>query len=569
MNGVADPSMAAVSARKVCARLHKAYRDHRLYPAGHPTSRNNLELMTAMVASLLNSCGPLTLQVTEDRILLEGEEVYSHAESRDNLAFLMFRDGITGITFIPGVDQNELEALVDCLARADQMQNTDYDLSTALWEHDLIHISLEVVDPFLEGDGSADGSFYELRETVLRRLNELSSLDSVEPAGAGVPGQDPGPNRGMTREEQGDLDQKSLKLTEEEVARGEWLASHSVDPIDDFVVVLLEIVGSPTKSPHGDDAVFRSLALVLGSYLEDLRQDGIKLVLDQLTELEAGGRIPRGTLEKVFGKAATSEHLGRMIAAASAAAPEVAAGVQRFLSHVLPSIYPALLETLSTSTDKAVRKMVLGLLDTGGGAPLQYLWPLMQDARWYVVRNAVQLATASGDPEVVPHLEPLLRHSDIRVRREVARSLAMLSDGRCLTLLVRAIQDEDSGVRILAARGLARQGGSGQFLAVQAQVESREFETRSSEEAEAFLVAYAALGGETTVEALNKIWKRKMFSTSPLPLRLAAVIALGAAGGAKAQQGLAEAMESGEPQIQRAAARAMGEAQALAKGADL
>jgi hypothetical protein len=371
----------------------------------------------------------------------------------------------------------------------------------------------------------------------------------------------------MTREEQGELDQDSLTLTEEDVAHGEWLASHSVDPIDDFVVVLLEIVGAPVKSPHGDEAVFRSLALVLGRYLEDLRQDGIKLVLDQLTELEAGGRIPRGTLEKVFGEAATSEHLSRMITAAAAASPEVAAGVQQFLSQVLPSIYPALLETLSASTDKVVRKTVLGLLDTGGGAPLQHLWPLMQDSRWYVVRNAVQLATVSGDPEVVAHLEPLLRHSDIRVRREVARSLAMLSDSRCLPLLVRAIQDDDSGVRILAARGLARQGNAGQFLAVQAQVESREFDGRSSEEAEALLVAYAALGGEPTVETLNRMWKRKMFSTSPMPLRLAAVTALGSAGGAKARKALAEAMESGEPQIQRAAARTLGEAQTQAKDA--
>jgi hypothetical protein len=567
MNGVADPSVAADSARIVCARLHQAYRDHRLYPAGHPTARNNLELMTTTVRSHLDSSGPLALQVTEDRILLEGEEVYSRADSRDNLAFLMFRDGITGITLIPGVEQDELEALVDCLARADQMHNTDYDLSTALWEHELIHISLEVVDPFSGGDGSADVSLHELRETVLRRLSDLGSLDSVEPVGAEASGRYTGPDRGMTREEQGDFDHESLSLTEEEVARGEWLASHSVDPTDDFVVVLLEIVGNPVKSPQGDDAVFRSLALVLGSYLQDLRQDGIKLVLDQLTELEAGGRIPPGTLERVFGKAATSEHLSRMITAAAAASPEVAAGVQRLLSQVLPTIYPALLETLSTSDDKVVRKTVLGLLNAGGGVPLQHLLPLMRDPRWYVVRNAVQLATASGDPAVVEPLEPLLRHSDIRVRREVTRGLAMISDSRCLPLLVRAIQDEDSGVRILAARGLARQGNAGQFLAVEAQVESREFESRSSEEAEAFLVAYAALGGENTVEALNKIWKRKMFSTSSLSLRLAAVMALGVAGGPKARKALAEAMDSGEPQIRRAAVRAIGEAQTQAKGA--
>jgi HEAT repeat protein len=118
----------------------------------------------------------------------------------------------------------------------------------------------------------------------------------------------------------------------------------------------------------------------------------------------------------------------------------------------------------------------------------------------------------------------------------------------------------------LAVRGLARQGTKGQFPAVQAQVESRDFETRSSEEVEAFLVAYGALGGDRTVETLNKMWKRKVFGTRPLALRVAAVTALGAVGSPEARRVLTEAAESNEPQLQRAAARALGEARTRAKG---
>jgi len=246
--------------------------------------------------------------------------------------------------------------------------------------------------------------------------------------------------------------------------------------------------------------------------------------------------------------------------------PETVEGVERFLAQVRQSVYPALLETLATSSDKVVRKTVLDLLHMEGGTPARHLWPLMKDTRWYVVRNAVQLATASGDPAVGTHIEPLLRHPDTRVRREVARSLGILNDPKCLPALVRAIQDEDSAVRTLAVRGLARQGNMGQFQAVQQQVESRDFETRSPEEVEAFLFAYAALGGERTVEALNKIWKRRMFGSRPLSLRVAAVAALGALGSADARRALSEAMDSGDPHLQRAAARALGASQSRPKG---
>ncbi len=314
--------------------------------------------------------------------------------------------------------------------------------------------------------------------------------------------------------------------------------------------------------------MLRALSSVLGRYLDDLSQDGLDLVLGNLEKLESEGVISEGTVERVFGGAATAEHLSKMITAAAAASPEVGQGIEQFLTRVRRSIYPALLETLVTSSDKVVRKTVLDLLYSEGGTPALHLWPLLEDDRWYVVRNAVQLATATGDPELAAHLDPLLRHGDVRVRREVARSLATLTDARSQPALVRALGDEDSAVRTLAARGLARQRNRAHFAAVQTQVDSRDFETRSAEEVEAFLVAYATLGGERTLETLNKIWKRRVFGTRPLSLRVAAVTALGAVGGAAAGKALSEAINGDEPQVQRAAARAMGEVQARTKGTD-
>jgi HEAT repeat protein len=569
MNGVTNLSVAAESAKKVCARLHQGYRDHRLYPPGHPTVCNTMEMLLATVKSHLDSLGPLVLLVGEDRLLYQGEEVYTHGENRDNLAFLMFRDGIRVLRLTPGIDAREVEALVDCLARADQMVDTDHDLSTVLWEGDLVHVEVEVVDPFLEGEGVRDDSFDELRDTVLRRLNELSSVDGVDLDGkdSGEAAKEPGAGDGGTEErEQEKLDEEGVALTEEEIERGEWLVAHPTDPLDDFAVVLLEILGSPSGLIGGGEAVFRSLSLVLGQYLDGNNLGGLDLVMNRLGLLETEGRLPKGTAETIFGQAATAERLSALIGAAASASPEKAESVEQFLARMRGSVYPALLEMLATSSDKAVRKTVLDLLRMEGGVPVRQLWPLMKDGRWYVVRNAVQLATASGDPGTAGQLEPLLRHPDSRVRREVVRSLGTLAEARCLPLLVRALQDEDSAVRTLAARGLTRQGTGGQFAAVQSQVEARDFEARSSEEVEALLVAFATLGRDQTIETLNRMWRHRMFGTRPLPLRLAAVRALGAIGSAEAGRALTEAAACGEAQLQRMAARALSELQARVKG---
>jgi HEAT repeat protein len=68
------------------------------------------------------------------------------------------------------------------------------------------------------------------------------------------------------------------------------------------------------------------------------------------------------------------------------------------------------------------------------------------------------------------------------------------------------------------------------------------------------------------VETLNKYWKRRVFGTRPLPFRLAAIQALGAITAPEASRALAEAAQSGEVQVQRAAARAQSEAQARTRG---
>jgi HEAT repeat protein len=128
---------------------------------------------------------------------------------------------------------------------------------------------------------------------------------------------------------------------------------------------------------------------------------------------------------------------------------------------------------------------------------------------------------------------------------------------------VKALNDEDSSVRTLAARSLGRHGAREHEATVLAHVESRDFDTRPTEEVEALLGAFARVGGERAVAVLDKLWRRRRFSAHPLPVRLAALQALGAVSSPAAERALKEAMESGEAQLQRTAVRALHEAQAL------
>lgn len=558
------------SVRKLCTRFHQAYRGLRLYPADHPTSRHALDEFAAALTTHLNKWGPLQLAVEEDRLLLDDQTVYTQEDQRGNLAFMMFRDGIRFLVFQPGIARGEVEALVDCLSHSDDLASIEYDLSTALWERDLEHIEYEVVDPFLGvgNEGVRQDAMADLRDTVVRRLGELSATGAAESTGVAVGvdsgmGQEEGPIAGGDGPESADsvtgAELGRFTLTPEEMERGEQaVAELSRTVLSDFALVLLEIAGAPSDSSEAEDVVARSLAMVSEQYLDAGDIDGFAFLVERLQSLEAAGRRTPAFGRLVVGSAMTAERLARLIEQGDQGTPEQAARVEALLTGMRNWVFPALLETLAESSDKGVRKTVLALLDVEGGVPVEYLWPLMDDPRWYVVRNAVQLATSSGDPALATHLERLLRHPDARVRREVIRSLHSLGDNRTAVLLARALQDDDSSVRTLAAHGLVRHGNRGQIAALQTHVESRDFEARPAEEVTALLLAYASLGGEATVDTLNKLWRRRIFGNRSMAVRVAAVQALGAVASPSAREALSAAAKCGEAQLQRAAFRALG-----------
>jgi hypothetical protein len=545
------------SARGICAHLHRAYRDLRFYPQDHPTARQTLETLVEALIAHVNAEGSLTLDVEEGRLLYEGEQVYSYETGRDNLAFLMFRDGIRLLSFHPGLGAGEIEAFTDRLAHADDLVDAEHDLATAFWEQDFTHIDYLVADPFLGGEGLREGTIDALRETVLNRLNRASMAEGSQVgalAGALLPVERVG------------IDESSLALTAAEVEQSERAAEDPSNVLEDFALVLLEIAGGFSGQIPEDDVLTRSLATVIESYLESRNLNGLAFVVDRLQLLEGEGRCSAGFVGLVVSAGVTAKGLGRLIEGIGQAPAEEVARIEGFLSATRWWIYPALLELLAESGDRMVRRSVLAVLGAEGGVPGPHLGPLFQDPRWYVVRNAVQLAAGSHDPELPGQLERLLRHPDVRVRRETIRTLDTLGGGTALRALVKALADQDSSVRTLAVQSLGRQGSHEHEAMVSAQVEGHDFDTRPSEEIEAFLVALAVMGKERAVPVLDRLWRRRLLRARPSAVRLAAIRALGAIPASAAQTVLMEAAKSRDAQVKRAATGALQEGRARRSG---
>ena len=119
-----------------------------------------------------------------------------------------------------------------------------------------------------------------------------------------------------------------------------------------------------------------------------------------------------------------------------------------------------IIETLGEVRQMSRRLRLFRALKELGGGALEPLKKSLQDPRWYLVRNAVMVLAEIKDVRVVPQLVALLSHPESRVRKEVVRALRNLASPKASEGILKALEDEDEGVRLKAVDALQLVGGA-------------------------------------------------------------------------------------------------------------
>jgi len=151
---------------------------------------------------------------------------------------------------------------------------------------------------------------------------------------------------------------------------------------------------------------------------------------------------------------------------------------------------------------------------------------LLDDRRWYVVRNAADLLGEMNVAASERKLISTLRHSDARVRRSATTALARLATTRALQALHHVLEDSSPAVRLQAVHGLT---AARSVRSVPALLQALERESEV-ELQHALLGALGSLPTDPSVERLvHAAQPGSLLSRKPTAYRVAAVHALGAA----------------------------------------
>jgi HEAT repeat protein len=528
--------------QEVMRALSRALRTQLLYEGStNPALDRFLEQLKERLERLWSLAPAVTLTVDEREVLWEGIPVYT-SEDRENVAFILYRDGVREVTMSRGFERGDLDVFLGLLARVQRLRGEDQDdLLTLLWEHDWSHFRYRYVESLPEGaaitqsGGEAPSRVQAREEAAQPQLaapedfqGALYFLDATE-----------------LRRLEGEL--------QREMARDLWtgVLDALFDRLQD---------GGPLRQ----EQVVGILADVLPTLLGAGKLELAGRVLGELVGIATSGVRLAGpvmravrTLFEQLAQPATVEELVRTVEQSGGAISEAALG--QLLSYFPPEALGPLLKSGETSASPAVRRTVLAAAEKLAEGSREHAVQLVRDADPAVAGGAARIlgrmrqSTAAGD------VARLLQRPEAALRVTAVEALAEIRSPNASGALEAALEDADGKVRVAAARALATLRYAPARAKLEAALDSKRLREAELTERIAFFEAYGGLAGAEGVPLLERTLNGKSWlgRRESAEMRACAALGLGRIRHPAAEKALNAAAADPDPVVRSAVGRAL------------
>lgn len=523
--------------------LGRSLRVHLLYEGNNPAVDRFVDAVRTRMAGLWEQHQRLALHVEENEVLWEGEPVYRGETRSEDFAFLLYRDGVRELTFLPGFEDEELGVFLGILVRVQRLKEDEDDLLTLLWDRDWQHLRYRYVEALPEGVTLPEGSGTPTRAIPPPREEESSLVSTV--------------SRDDFREALYFLDEGDLRRLEAEVRR-----EQERDLWKDVLAGLFDRLEDGT--PDRQEQIVRILADLLPTLLASGNLPLAAALLRDLVGIatRAGALSPqvlravRGLFERLSQGETVDELIRTVEEAPNPAALE---GLGGLLSFFPPDALPALLRAAEGTGVEGVRSAVLAAAERLSGREGERLVPLLAHEDPRIAAGAARVAGRRGFAAAAPEVARLLARPELPLRLVAVETLLALRSPVAAHALQGALGDAEREARIAAARALAALRYTPARPAVEAAIDSRRLREADLTERIAFFEAFGAVAGEEGVALLDRMLNGKSWlGRKETPeMRACAALGLARSGLPAARRALAAASADTDPVVRSAVGRAL------------
>lgn len=114
-----------------------------------------------------------------------------------------------------------------------------------------------------------------------------------------------------------------------------------------------------------------------------------------------------------------------------------------------------LLQALAEEEDLLVRKAIVEIVTRIGRVAVPAVLENLNDSRWYMVRNMINVLGGLGMPDLAPHVTATLSHPDLRVKKEAIKALSRIPHPSAVTSLCELCFFPEETVALAATAALA------------------------------------------------------------------------------------------------------------------
>ena len=516
-----------------------------IYPKDNPIYQKFATELFEKFSSFFDSDDQLSVDIEQYSLLYKGKSVYHSKERNDNVALLLFADGIRQIDFHKGITAEEITDFIDILRLASRLETKDDDdIVTLLWERNIKNMGYAAVEDTVDDSLAVE-------ESLLSEGIDQKSSDEVNVGAASSPG---APIKSASVA----LEVETLSDNELDEIKNDLSALEEKPLLSAALKLLFDLL----TNENGTE-VFPEIMQNIGRIADiRMKEADIKGTIELLTDLKKYYAVlnapeQQTLIDTVFDNAGTPDKITTLFSAAES--PDI----QRYLFLLRKNSIPHMISVLGELQEMKQRKLLCEILAVVCKYHMSALAEALTDDRWYLVRNLAMILGMTGEPAAVKHLGKVLTHPNMKVRREVVRALDNINTEDTKSLFLIALGDKDSTVRIRALKALKKFKDPAIFRRLRESASIEELKKKTFEETRELLETLAVNGAEDAFPVLSDLFrKRGLFEKEEITqIRACAAYGLGLIGTPESVALLENESESKKDILREACINALKESQ--------
>ncbi len=238
----------------------------------------------------------------------------------------------------------------------------------------------------------------------------------------------------------------ALATPEQALELGERLESMTDDALDERLAQTSVELLARLGGREGTEALLVRLDGLFRAFVASGRLEAATILAEDLRGSADDAAQPahlRDRIEDALAGMATAHSLRAMLDALTRREVTSAAVARRLMDALGKAAARGFLLALAEEKDKSRRRRILDLLVSLGPLIAAPATELLDDERWYVVRNMIVLLQKVGAPSALAEVRRSAEHHDLRVRLEAIKWLLAYDPEVPTGLLEKAINDPD------------------------------------------------------------------------------------------------------------------------------